>query len=115
MIHTQVSCHQCTTRFNKAIEVFGVYTVINDDVMLKEFLQHGGLCHQNRKYSTAVAKEYFAAEVGKRLLLNEDDQYVGDAIAIFIDVLVANNDTRSPKKLIESQHQIIGTPAENKA
>ena len=23
LIHTQVSCYQCTTRFNKAIEVFG--------------------------------------------------------------------------------------------
>ena len=47
--------------------------------------------------------------------MNEDDQYWGDEIAIFIDVLVADNDTRSQKKFIQSQHKIIGTPADNKA
>ena len=56
LIHTQVSCHQCTTRFNKALEVFGVDTVINNDVMVKEFLKHGGVFNQNSKYYTAVAK-----------------------------------------------------------
>ena len=40
---------------------------------------------------------------------------MGDDIAIFVDVLVADNDTRSPKKFIQSQHQIIGKPANNKA
>ena len=94
--------------------MFGVDTVINNDVMVKEFLKLGGVCHQNSKYSPAVVKEYCAAEVGKRLLLNEDDQYVGDDIAIFVDILVADNDTRYPKKFIQSQHQIIGTPADNK-
>ena len=83
LIHTQVSCHQCTTRFNKAIEVFGLDTVINNDVMVKEFLKHGGICHQNSKYSPAVAKEHCAEEVVKRLLLNEDDQYFGDDFAFF--------------------------------
>ena len=66
-------------------------------------------------YSPAFAKEYCAAEVGKRLLLNEYDQYVGDDIAIFKDVLVADNDTRSPKKFMVIQHKIIGTPTDNKA
>ena len=47
--------------------------------------------------------------------MNEDDQYVGDEIPIFVDVLVADNYTRYPKKFIQSQHQIIGTPADNKA
>ena len=69
------------------------------------------ICHWNSKYSPAFAKEYCSAEVGKRLLLNEDDRYVGDNIAIFVDILVANNNKRSPKKFIQSQHQIIGTPA----
>ena len=40
---------------------------------------------------------------------------MGGDIAIFVDLLVADNDTRSPKKFIQNQHQIIGTPAENKA
>ena len=35
LIHTQVSCHQWPTRFNKAIEVFGVDAVLNNDVMVK--------------------------------------------------------------------------------
>ena len=61
LIHTQVSCHQCTTRVNKGIEVFGVDTDINNDVIIKEFLKHGGVCHQNTKYSPAVDEEYCAA------------------------------------------------------
>ena len=111
LIHTQVFCNQCTTRFNKAIEVFGIDTVINNDVMVKEFLKHGGVCHRNSKYSPAVAKEYCAAEVWKRLLLNEEYQYVGDDISIFVDILFAEKDTRSPKKFIHIQHQIIWTTA----
>ena len=35
LIQTQVSCNQCTTRFNKEIEVFRIDTVLNNDVMLK--------------------------------------------------------------------------------
>ena len=34
---------------------------------------------------------------------------------IFVDILVADNDTMSSKKFIQSQHQIIGTPADKKA
>ena len=56
LIHTQVSCHQCTTRFNKAIEVFGLDTVLNNDIMEKEFLKHDGVCHQNSKYYPEVAE-----------------------------------------------------------
>ena len=115
LIHTQISCRQFTTRFKNSIELFGIDTVLNNDVMNKKFLKHGGVFYQNSKYSPAFAKEYCAAEVGNRLLLNEDDQYVGDDIAIFVDILVADNDTRSPNKFIQSQHQIIGTPANNKA
>ena len=114
LIHTQVSFHKCTTRFDKAIEVFAVDTVINNDVIVKEYLKHGGVSHQNSKYSPAIAEEYCASEVWKRLPLNEDDQYVGDEIAIFVNILVADNDTRSPKKFIQSQHQTIFTPADNK-
>ena len=47
--------------------------------------------------------------------MNEDDQYVGGWHCIFLDILVADNDTRSPKKFIQSQHLIIVTPADNKA
>ena len=47
--------------------------------------------------------------------MNGDDQYVGDEIAIFVDILVAENDTRSPKKFIQIQHQFIWTPADNKS
>ena len=46
--------------------------------------------------------------------MNEDDQYVGNDIAIFVDILVADNNTRYQKKFIQIQHQIIVTPAENK-
>ena len=95
--------------------MFGVDTVINNDVTVKEFLKHGGVCHRNSKYSPAFAAEYCAAKVVMRLLLNEDDQYVGNDIAIFVDILAADNNTRSPKKFIHSQHQIIETPADNKA
>ena len=35
LINTQVSCHQCIIRFNKAIEVFGVDSVINNYIMVK--------------------------------------------------------------------------------
>ena len=35
LIHTQVSCNRFTTRFNKAKEVFGIETVLNNDVMVK--------------------------------------------------------------------------------
>ena len=115
LIHTQISCHQCTTRFNKAIKVFGVDSVINNDVMVKEFLKHGGACYPNSIFSLSVAKEYCAAEVGKRLLLNEYDHYVGDDIATLVDILVADNNTRSPKKFIQSQNHIIGTPSDNKS
>ena len=56
----------------------------------------------------------FFAEIGNKILLNEDDQYLGDNIATFVDILVADNDTSSPKKFIQSQHQVIGKPADNK-
>ena len=39
---------------------------------------------------------------------------MGGDIAIFVDILVADNYTRSPKKFIQSRHQIIGTSADNK-
>ena len=94
--------------------MFVIDTLLNNDVMLKEFLKHGGVCHQNIKYSPAVYKEHCPTEVGKRLLLNEYDQYVGDDIAIFVDILVVDNNTRSPNKFIQVQHQIIGIIADNK-
>ena len=75
--------------------------------------KNDGVCHTNSKYYPAVAEEYCATEVGKRLLLNEYGQYVGDYIVIFVDILVADNDTWYPKKIIQSQNQIIGSPADN--
>ena len=47
--------------------------------------------------------------------MNEYDQYVGDDVEIFLDISVSDNDTRSPKKFIQTQHQIIRIPADNKA
>ena len=88
--------------------MFGVDTVINDDLIVKELLKHEGVWHQNSKCSPAVAEEHYAEEVGKRLLLNEDDQYAGDDVAISVDILVSDNDPMSPKKFIQSQHEIIG-------
>ena len=39
LIHTQLYCHQFTTRFNKAIENFGEDIVIKNEDMIKQYLK----------------------------------------------------------------------------
>ena len=39
---------------------------------------------------------------------------MGDDVVNFVDILVADNNTWSSKKFIQSQHQIKGTTADNK-
>lgn len=71
-------------------------------------MAHAGRCYRNSKYSPAVSEEYAAIEAGRRLILDDDGNYRGDDSAVFLDVIVADNDVRAPSNLIKAQHDIMG-------
>ena len=72
-------------------------------------MKHRGKCYQNTKIGPACSEEYAALEAGRRLLLDDTGAYRGDNFAVFLDIVVSNNDVRAPAKLIKEQHGIISS------
>ena len=78
-------------------------------------MAHEGLCYRNSKHNPASAEEYQAKEVARDLLVDEDGNYRGDDLAIFAAQTITDCDTRTSKKLIQEQAEIIGNAAIGKA
>ena len=53
--------------------------------------------------------------IGKHLLVDKDGNYLGDDTALFAKNISSDNDTKSPKRLMRAQNEIIGAAADNKA
>ena len=71
-------------------------------------MKHKGRCYRNSKHGPSVSEEYAATEAGRRLLFDDDGNYRGDYSAVFLDVVVSDNDVRAPENFIKEQHSIIG-------
>ena len=78
-------------------------------------MAHEGICYRNSKHNPASAEEYQAKEVARDLLVDEDGNYRGDDVAIFAAETITDCDTRTSKKLIQEQAEIIGDAAIGKA
>lgn len=78
-------------------------------------MKHAGMCFRNTKFGPAVSEEYAAIEAGRRLMYDDDGKYRGDDSAVFLDLVVADNDVRAPNNLIKEQHDIIGKAADGVA
>ena len=78
-------------------------------------MAHRGRCYKNTTHGVSVSEEYAAIEAGRRLLLDDNGDYRGDDSAVFLNVVVSDNDVNAPTNFIREQYEIIGEAAEGKA
>jgi hypothetical protein len=67
-------------------------------------MAHDGHCYRNSNLQPASAEEPQSIMVAKSLLLNEQNDYLGDDIVIFGLNVSADNDTRAPSAFIQEQN-----------
>lgn len=110
----QISCARCTLAFNKRINDYEAKngTTVTIDQYSNFSMEHEGICYRNSKHNPASAEEYQAADIARMLLLDDEGEYLGDDVAIFMGKVAADNDTRAPKAAIREQAHIIGDAAE---
>ena len=113
----KTKCIKCTLAMNKRIkEAMKSGQKYSQSDLCKFSTQHDGHCYKtNGNWSVAVAEEHLCEEIGKRLLVDEDGNYLGDHKALFAQKISSDNDTRSPQRLMQSQNKIIGEAADGKA
>ena len=63
---------------------------------------------QSPMMGPAIKTENSASIMARSLLLDENGDYVGDDLAVFVDTIVGDGDTRAAKKFIAEQEKIIG-------
>ena len=78
-------------------------------------LQHEGQCFRKSNYSSAGAEEYEGAKAGQGLLMNSQGEIRDASTCVFVDQLIADNDTSGPNNFIARQHAILGSVVDNKA
>lgn len=106
----QTKCILCTRAFNRANREERVPIESTARAM-----QHEGICYRNTIHGPAVSEEYAATEAARRLLFDDAGNFRGEDSAVFLDVVVADNDVRAPSNLIKEQHSILGEPASGRA
>lgn len=109
-------CIGCTLVLNKQIreyEAQGNQFTVED--LCKFSLKHDGICHRKTTYSSAGAEEHEAAKAARDLLFDKHGNPRDASTSVFLDVVVADNDTSGPQGLIKGQHDIIGEAADGKA
>lgn len=78
--------------------------------------EHVGFCYKTKNnWGVAVAEENLCQLIGKHLLVDEDGNYLGDDTALFAKNISSDNDTKSPKRLMRAQIEIIGAAADSMA
>ena len=100
IVHKQISCVMCQRAMTKAIA--------EGKQVTDATLSHHGICYRNSCHGPAVAEENSAATLAKDLLLDENGDYVGDDLAIFVDQICCDGDTKAAKKFIQAQIEILG-------
>jgi hypothetical protein len=64
-------------------------------------MAHDGVCYRNSNLQPASAKETQSKIIAKSLLLDDQDNSLGDDTAIFGLSISADNDTRAPSAFIQ--------------
>ena len=83
--------------------------------MMNFSMEHPGHCYKNSNLNPASAEETQAVIAARKLLLDDDGNYLGDDRAIFGSFINSDNDTRAPNAFIKEQNRIIGEAADGKA
>ena len=79
-------------------------------------LSHPGRCYKNSKHGPASAEEYALESLAEFFLIDpETGNFRPDDEAILVDFVVADGDTKGPKKFISKQAEIVGDSWEGKA
>ena len=78
-------------------------------------MKHDGDCFRKSKYSSAAAEEHEASKAAEQLLLDSKGNARGADTCVFVNTVVADNDTRAPAKFIKRQNEILGPAVNNKA
>mmetsp|Transcript_41972 Transcript_41972/g.88105 ORF Transcript_41972/g.88105 Transcript_41972/m.88105 type:complete len:460 (+) Transcript_41972:37-1416(+) len=76
---------------------------------------HEGHCYRKSNYSSAAAEEHEAKAAAHELLLDGSGTPRDAKTCVFIDTVVADNDTRGPSNFVKEQNNIIGSLADGKA
>lgn len=109
VIHSHNNCYRCTKALNEARAEGKVDSSTTNYLT---HMKHDGKCTRSASYGPGSAEEHQAGDSGKRLLLDASGKYHGDDVAIFVDQVVADNDTRGPDNFIATQAEIIGPNAD---
>ena len=64
-------------------------------------MKHDGDCFRKSKYSSAAAEEHEATKAAEQLLLDSKGNARGADTCVFVNTVVADNDTRAPAKFIK--------------
>lgn len=109
-------CIRCTLTLNRQIEQWeaqGNEFTVED---LHRFsLNHEGICYRKSNYSSAGAEEFEGIKAAQNLLLDSDGKPRDASTCVFINQVVADNDTSGPNNFIGKQHEILGSVVDNKA
>ena len=101
---------------NKRIKEAGEAGTFSPEKLCKFSQQHSGHCYKTcLTCSVAVAEENLCEQIARDLLLDKDGNPLDDDHALFAGVINADNDTKSPSRVMRVQNEIIGAAADNKA
>ncbi|KAL7545104.1 hypothetical protein ACHAWF_008471 [Thalassiosira exigua] len=103
MRHHQLSCYPCARTLTQLIASGKRAKDITEDD-----LRHEGQCNRNTKHSPAVAEEYAMEDLAEYLLIDpETGKMRPDDEAILAEYVVADGDTKGPKRFINKQAEIV--------
>ncbi|KAL7541261.1 hypothetical protein ACHAWF_006894 [Thalassiosira exigua] len=108
--HNQNKCYSCTVAINKRIRSYEIEhdTTVSVEEYANFSMAHSGFCSRNSTNNPASAEEQQAEDAARDLLLDEHGNYRGDDEAIIFNEIIHDNDTRSPKRAIQCQLDIVG-------
>jgi hypothetical protein len=107
--HHRLNCINCTRTLNRQIEERGGIVLPEDYSSFN--LKHEGTCYRKTTYTSAAAEEFEQEKAGAALLLDNSGNRRGSDTAIFAKIVISDNDTRGPNRLMRKQRDIIGPNA----
>ena len=110
MYESKNKCYSCTVAINKRIRSYEIEhdTTVSVEEYANFSMAHSGFCSRNSTNNPASAEEQQVEDAARDLLLDEHGNYRGDDEAIIFNEIIHDNDTRSPKRAIQCQLDIVG-------
>ncbi|KAL7547979.1 hypothetical protein ACHAWF_017085 [Thalassiosira exigua] len=105
--HDQISCIFCQRKLTEILNNPG-NKIRAQDLTLKDLEHPGKKCQRNSKHKVASAEEWALESLGKFMLVDPNTgKYRSDDEAILARYIVADGDTKGPKRFASAQAKLL--------